>query len=190
MPSKITRWLRRVVLGPVVKVVARVVEHDVLHEIHAARMQGSREGLVIGQGAQVAIHLLEVVGPIAVIAAVGATGVDPLVGHRWGDPHRRGTKTTDVVQAPQDTAQITSAVVRGATGVVLAGPLVVVSRIAVVKTVGHQKVDDLILPLWRGHMQSAPGAGARRVGNAHAQGHTHRQQRLQQVVGPLRHGKM
>ena len=53
----------------------------------------------------------------------------------------------DVGDATRDAAQVAAAVFRAVRGIVFAGTLVVVPGIAIVETVDHQEVDDLVAPV-------------------------------------------
>ena len=139
----------------VAEVVAHVVEHHVLHQVHPAAVQTPRQRAVVGERAEMRVHRGEVGGPVAVVAAVAHLRVPPLVGHRRGDPHRGGAEAADVVQPPGDAGEVAAAVARVVRGVVLAGALVVVARVAVVEAVGQHEVDDLVAPVGRGHVQRA-----------------------------------
>ena len=143
----------------VVEEIAGVVEHDVLDEVHALAVQGARQALVVGEPAQVFVDALEMLGPVAVVAAAGATWVEPLVGHRRRDPQRSGAQAADVVQARRQARQVTAAVARIAGGVVLPRALVVVARVAIGEAVAEHEIDDLIAPI--GRRRVAPG-GRRR----------------------------
>jgi hypothetical protein len=140
----------RVSCAPAVAIgeeVAGVVEHDVLHQIHAAPMQAARERAVVVQRAQVAVDLHEVFGPVAVVAGVLPARVQPLVGHGRRDPQRGGAQALHVVQALRQAAQVTAVVALGVAGGVLARALVVVAGVAVGKPIGHHEVDDLVAPV-------------------------------------------
>ena len=143
-------WVLRVPVF-VAKEIASVVQHNVLDQVHAPAMQGIREQLVVFQTTHVRIDSFEVRGPIAVIAAVDP--VPPLIGHGGCDPHRSGAQTLDVVQPFSNTRQIATAVVRFFVWIEFAGALIVVTGVAILKSIGHEEVHDLISPIGRGHMQ-------------------------------------
>ena len=158
--------------GAVLEEVAGVVDHDVLHQVHAAHMQLVRQPLVVVQAAQVLVHAHEVLGPVAVVAGVLRQRVGPLVGHRRRDPHRRGAQPAYVVQPRAQARQVAAAVLARQPRIELTGALVVVARVAVGKAVGHDEVDDLVAPIGGRHVQfqrrrsvgrqRQPGGGADR----------------------------
>ena len=150
----VLRGVLRAGLGPVVEEVTGVVEHDVLHQVHPPRVKRPRQGAIVRQAAPMRIHLLEMFGPVAVVARVVARRVDPLVGHRRRDPHRRGPQALDVIEAAHHAAQVASVVVRLTPRLELASALVVVARVTIVESVDHQKVQHLVAPVRRGHVQT------------------------------------
>ena len=158
------KTLRRVFGIPflVTKEISGVIEHNVLHQVHAAAMQCVRKSLVVFERANVGVYFCKVGRPITVIAPVRA--VPPLVGHGRRDPDRCGPQALNVVQSLLHAQQIATAVMGLFLGLVQTDTLVVVARVAVLKPVGHEEVNDLVAPVGRGHMQlqiwSTEGADA------------------------------
>ena len=138
--------------GPVVtEIVAGVIDDDVLQQIHAALVQGLAQLPIICQRAVMGIDGHEIAGPIAVVTGVLTGRVPPLVGHRRRDPQRGGAQIVNIFESLRQSAQIAAAVMAAAAGIVFAHTLIVVARIAVVKTIDHGEIDDLIAPVRRWH---------------------------------------
>ena len=157
---KVRSRIGRVPAAAVAKVIAGVVEHDVLHQIHAAPVQAVGQALIVQQRAQVLVDAHEVLGPVAVVAGIGPGGRAPLVGHRRRDPQRGGPQALDVVQPPGQAAQIAALVAVVLALIEFARAEIVVARIAVVEAVGHREVDDLVAPIGRGDVQFQRGGWA------------------------------
>ena len=125
--------------------IAGVIEHDVLHQRHATAMQRPGQLPVVLQRAQVRVDAGKVGRPVTVVTAIAA--VPPLVGHGRRDPDAGGAQALDVIDSPLQAGQIAAAETAAVLGVVFACTLVVVARIAVVKSVGHDEIQDLVAPV-------------------------------------------
>ena len=126
--------------------IACVIQHNVLDQIHATSVQRVRQLLVVFKRADVGVYFAKVRCPITVIAPI--TSVPPLVGHGRRNPHRSCAQALDVIEAFFDTQQIAATVVGFFLRVVETHALVVVSRIAILKTVRHEEINDLVAPIW------------------------------------------
>ncbi len=157
-----------------------MIHHHVLHQVHAAAVQGAGELAVVAQRAEVRVDAAEILRPVAVVAAVAVAAVPPLLRHRRGDPQRRGAQAGDVVQTPAQAAQVTAAVSGRVGRVVLAAALVVVAGIAVVEAVGQGEVDDLLAPVGRRHVQRSVRCRLAAAGSGTTAGQQQTQKREQQ----------
>ena len=120
--------------------VARVVEHDVEDDFHAALVRFVNHGLETHVAAlQALVHLAHVHGMVAVI--VKSRGVL----HHWRNPDGGEAQRLDVVHALNESLEVTTPV-GVLVGNVLAGiPAVgVVRLVAVVEARRHHKVDTFV----------------------------------------------
>ena len=159
----------RIPTARVVEVVAGVVEDDVLHQEHARAVQLARQPLVIGQAAQVGVHRHEIFRPVPVVAAMPGRRVPPPVGDRRSHPDRGRPQAADVVQPAFDAGQVAAVIAGRVVGPELARALVVVAWIAIVETIGHHEVDDLVAPVRRGDVQALLGR-SRHLRHRHGRG--------------------
>ena len=115
-----------------------MIDDYVLNDEQTSGVRGVHHGLQIGKRAPMRIHREKIAAGIAVILAIAIL-------HDGGNPDGCRAESFDVIQLLLDALEV-AAVDTGATVRVERAGGIVIRRIAVLKTVGENLVDVLLLP--------------------------------------------
>ena len=127
--------------------IGGVIDDDVLHQIHAGRVDRVRQPLVVVERAEMAVHFQKILCPVTVVATRLCVRVPPQIGYRRCDPDCGRAQAAYVCQLLLDSLEITTVVLGIARRIEFAGAQIVVGGIAVTEAIGHQEVDDLVAPV-------------------------------------------
>ena len=120
--------------------VAAVIYYDVINDQDASCVGRPHKVLQVRHRAPMRVHLVKITRIVAVKLAAH-------VQHHGRNPNCRGAERFDVIQFLLDALEV-AAVNRCAavTGGIVIAIDIVIGRVAVIKTVGQQLVDALLLP--------------------------------------------
>ena len=136
----------------VVDDVRRVIDHDIQVQLHAAGMNGLREGVHVRVGAEMRIDVRKIGDPVAVIAGglVARRSLHRSILEDWGEPYRGRAERLNVVQTRNEALQI-SAVIKAFGSRIESRDqpsaletAAIIGRIAILEPVGQEEINDFI----------------------------------------------
>jgi hypothetical protein len=129
-----------------------VIDHDIQVQLHAAGMNGLREGMHVRVGAEMRIDVRKIGDPVAVIAGglVARRALHRFILEDWGEPYRGRAKPLNVVQARNEALQIAAVIeafgsrIESCDQPSALETAAVIGRIAILEPVGQEEINDFV----------------------------------------------